>query len=908
MTGHDPWEAYRRAGLARAARAVAYRATGALDPGDVRPRLAEAGARHPVLCARLGRRGRWEPGRPPELWVESLPYAGHDVRATRLRGRIMGYPIDPLRGPVVRVTLLSYLDGARHLLVAAHWLALDERGLHALTGLLAGAAGIGGLPWPYLPPLVEPPAPEWAEPVAGPPRRRTIRARLSRGADHPDAVIEALAASVARRTGDGSAVVALRRTGSDGARLLRAGTAPRPRDAPCDVELWLPPDGAPHDTLERLGPHTAGPGPAALALALDDEHLACTYRADLVPDQMARGLLAEVVGDAPPPAVVPPPWTPPSGALIHDLVAGQAAARPDAVAVVSGSTTLTYRELDEWAGAIAARLNARGIAAGHRVGVCLPRGPALIAALLGVLRAGAAYVPLDPTYPAERLRYLVADAGVSVVLREDAMTSMPESAPGPPVRAPRRAAMSPRDPAYVIYTSGSTGRPKGVVVEHRSVAALLGATRERFGLGRRDVWTFFHSCAFDFSVWEIWGCLTTGGRLVVVPEDVAREPAEFRDLLRAERVTVLNQTPSALIQLLCVDRRDPPELAVRLLILGGEPLDARTLLPWFDQRPERECQVFNMYGITETTVHCTWTRVTRRDALSASRCVGTALPGWTVSVLDPFGRPLPPGIAGEIHVGGAGVARGYLGRPGLTARRFRPDHLHGNPGDRLYGSGDRGRLRPDGRIDHLGRLDGQVKVRGYRIELDEIRVRLGEDPRVRAAVVVLNRRGDTGDAHLDAYVVGRDVDPLDLRARLARTLPAYMLPSSITVLDALPLTENGKLDARRLPAPSAPPRPPPPADPGPPGPDDRVARAQARIVRIWEDLLGTTVLPDDNFFLVGGNSLIAIRVLTRLRHERLASAVTARILYRNPTPRGLAEALTRAASLDGGREPHEVGG
>jgi amino acid adenylation domain-containing protein len=625
--------------------------------------------------------------------------------------------------------------------------------------------------------------------------------------------------------------------------------------------------------------------------------LNCTYRADLFARDAVTSLFDEIT--APPDRRRPSAQEQPAvtDTTIHALVERQAALRPHAVAVTCGSENLTYGYLDAWADEIAAVLTANGTGPGHLVGVSLPRGPELIATLLGVLKSGAAYVPMDQSSPPERLRYLVEDSQVSLLVTHDtvfAPSSCPTLAPPAPTgtRAARDATETtdrPDDPAYVIYTSGSTGRPKGVVVEHRTFAALLSATRDEFGLVPDDVWTLFHSYAFDFSVWEIWGCLATGGRLVVVPHETARAPQEFRDLLHREGVTVLNQTPSAFAQLLSTEGPHAARLAVRLLIFGGEPLDARILLPWFDAHPERECRAVNMYGITETTVHCTWHTLTRRDALAGTRSIGRPLPGWILHILDKWGRPLPAGVPGEIHVGGAGLARGYHRRPGLTAQRFRPDDQGAAAGTRLYRSGDCGRMLHDGTFEHLGRLDGQVKVRGYRIELDEIRGRLLEMPQVRAAAVVLNRRGEAHDAHLDAYVVGADPRPDALRERLAQVLPGYMMPSTITVLDDLPLTVNGKLDASRFPTPvpSSPRAETKAAEAG--GPDEETLQSQ--ISRIWQDVLGTPVAPDDNFFLLGGNSLLAIRVMTRMREGGLTDGAV-RLIYRHPTVRRLTEALT----------------
>ncbi|MBW4718333.1 non-ribosomal peptide synthetase [Saccharothrix obliqua] len=553
---------------------------------------------------------------------------------------------------------------------------------------------------------------------------------------------------------------------------------------------------------------------------------------------------------------------------ITELFAARVAAGPDRVAVTAGDTSLTYAELDDRSTGLARALVDAGVEPGTRVGVRLERGPDLVVALLAVLKAGAAYVPLDPDYPAERTAFVTADSGLRVVVGDvpDA-TSVPPSARGS-AELSRPAA---GDAAYVIYTSGSTGRPKGVVVPHRNVAALLAAA-DGFGLGPDDVWTLFHSFAFDFSVWEVWGCLLTGGRLVVVPHWTARDPDEFHALLARERVTVLNQTPSAFAQL------DPgDDLSVRLLVFGGEALDARLVLPWLDAYPRRRCRVVNMYGITETTVHCTWHDVTRADALAGPAPVGRPLPGWELHVRDPRGRLVPPGVAGEIHVGGLGVALGYLHRPELTAERF--------AGGR-YRSGDRGRYLDDGRLLHLGRLDDQVKVRGHRIEPGEIRFALLADPRVTAAAVVVRRSADSAAVRLDAYAVTSAPAP-DLRARLVERLPAHLVPATVTEVGALPLTANGKLDVARLPAPG-----PVVAETAAPVPEDGV---EARVRAIWERLMGVPVGPDDNFFELGGNSLLAVRLNAALRESGFAT-VRLRDIFRHSTVRRLARVLRGSAS------------
>ncbi|WP_202919013.1 non-ribosomal peptide synthetase [Saccharothrix deserti] len=567
-----------------------------------------------------------------------------------------------------------------------------------------------------------------------------------------------------------------------------------------------------------------------------------------------------------------------------------AARTPDLVALTDGEVRLTYRELDERSDAVAGGLRALGVSDGDRVGVCLERTAELVVTLLGVLKAGAAYVPADPAYPTERLAYTAQDADLRLVVTR--LPEFPGTSSTVPVTPdeviaagaePFTSTMTPDDAAYVIYTSGSTGRPKGVVVPHRNVIALMDATRAEYRLGSSDVWTLFHSSAFDFSVWEIWGCLLTGGRLVVVPYFVSREPEKFRDLLVAERVTVLSQTPSAFAQLVDVPHDD---LAVRLVVLGGEPLDARVLLPWFDVRPESGCRVVNMFGITETTVHVTHQTVTRRHALAGSRSVGPALPGWHLYVVDPDGRLLPPGVPGEIWVGGAGVASGYLERDDLTAQRFTEDPVA--PG-RVYHSGDLGRLRPDGALEHLGRIDSQVKVRGFRIELDEIRAVLLEDPDVRTAAVVVRRDDphDAATARIDAYVVLADgaagETSSSVRKRAADILPDYMVPSTVTALDALPLTTNGKLDATKLPPPVTTTAKPAAT---PTGNDDLAAK----LSEVWGAVLGVPVGLDDDFFELGGNSLFAVRIGARMREGGLPP-LQLRELYRNPTIRSVVTAL-----------------
>jgi amino acid adenylation domain-containing protein len=584
-------------------------------------------------------------------------------------------------------------------------------------------------------------------------------------------------------------------------------------------------------------------------------------------------------------------------ARIPDLIAARARTHPRSPALSDGKQRMCYAELDARADLLARGLRALGVRDGEHVGTCLERSADLVTALLGVLKAGAVYVPMDPGYPGERLTYTVRDAGIRVVIGmpgefpadgglrvitpDDLADLGADGQPGPPV-----STVVATDPAYVIYTSGSTGRPKGVVVPHANVVALIDATREEYRLGQADVWTLFHSSAFDFSVWEIWGCLLTGGYLIVVPFWVSRTPGEFRALLAREKVTVLSQTPSAFGQLLKADRAEPATLAVRLIVFGGESLDARMLLPWFDRYPESKCRVVNMFGITETTVHVTAETLTRRHALERSRSVGRPLPGWHVYVMDSERRVVPPGVAGEICVAGAGVSLGYLNRPELTSQRFVPDPC---TRQRMYRSGDKGRMRPDGKLEHLGRLDSQVKVRGFRIELDEIRTVLLESPGVTAAAAVFND-ADTdhpASARIDAYVVLADGigSAADVRDRAMRILPDYMLPATITPLEALPLTANGKLDVSKLPVPEAA-GDSPAIDASPPA----VRDFSRDLLATWTSTLGKGVGLDDNFFELGGNSLYAVQVAAAMREQGWPQ-IPIREIYRNPTVRRLAACM-----------------
>jgi len=571
---------------------------------------------------------------------------------------------------------------------------------------------------------------------------------------------------------------------------------------------------------------------------------------------------------------------------IDALVDLVAAANPDRPAVTDERTTLSYRELIKSADSSAQALRALGVRPGDRVGVCMDRTASCVVVLLAALKAGAAYVPVDFSSPDERLRNIMRDSGANLLVVDRPLTSAPvrvvssESLVVSNLDPSGQAVSdthSPYDAAYVIYTSGSTGKPKGVIIPHRNVQALVNATGGDMGLGSADVWSWFHSSAFDFSVWEIWTCLLTGGHLRVVPYLTTRSPADFREFLLKTGVTVLSQTPTAFAGLVEEDALGTHRLGVRLVVLGGEAVNPATVARWFEHNPGSACCVVNMYGITETTVHATLKKETLAGATSGDRSVGHAVPGWGITVRDKSGRLLPEGVAGEICLTGAGLATGYLGRPKLTAERFIFDP---QSGERLYRSGDRGRLRLDGSLDHLGRLDRQVKLRGFRIELGEIEVALATAPGVMAAVVVLNDDPDDGPT-LDAFVVGGDGQ--DLKSSIRNLLPDYMIPSTITTIDRLPLNQNGKVDRTKLVRPSKSQRLAPSAAES----SDEPVR---QVLAAFRATVDESMSQDDDFFDAGGNSLLAVK-LVRLVQDLGWPSAGVRDIYESGTAARLATLL-----------------
>jgi amino acid adenylation domain-containing protein len=581
----------------------------------------------------------------------------------------------------------------------------------------------------------------------------------------------------------------------------------------------------------------------------------------------------------------------------------------DGMALSWDAQSLSYRELNARSNRLAAALRRVGVARHTLVGIHLDRSFDLIVAILATLKAGGAYLPLDLACPEERLQFQVRDAAAPVVLTEARFAHRFGASPARVIcldaiggelavesDADPLDRAAPGDLAYVIYTSGSTGQPKGCLVTQDNVRRLFTVTEPLFGFGPRDVWTLFHSSAFDFSVWEIFGALLYGGRLVIVPHGVSRSATDFHALLARESVTVLNQTPSAFRQLIHADAlASQPLPELRYVIFGGEALEFQSLRPWFDRHGDAQPRLVNMYGITETTVHVTHHPVTRAQLDAGGSNIGRPLSDLTVYLVDEQGRRVPPGDVGEMWVGGAGVARGYLNRADLTSQRFIANPFEPGSEGKLYTSGDLARERGDGNFDYLGRRDHQVKIRGFRIELSEIESVLARHESVRECAV-LARAENGAEPRLAAYVIAKDgATPTveALRSHLAQAMPDYMVPAAFVFLDTFPLTINGKLDRAALPAPGT----------------ERAHLAAAfaapqsemekRLARLWKSALRRDLVGiDDNFFDIGGDSLLLTALHRELERE-LGRAVPITDLFQFPTIRKLAAHLEAAPADDG---------
>jgi amino acid adenylation domain-containing protein/non-ribosomal peptide synthase protein (TIGR01720 family) len=550
---------------------------------------------------------------------------------------------------------------------------------------------------------------------------------------------------------------------------------------------------------------------------------------------------------------------------IHHRVSQMAQSMPSHIAIECDDEQCTYEQLEIRSNQIAHFLIEKGAGPNVLIGVCVERSIDMVTALLGILKSGSAYLPLDPAYPEDRLSFMIEDSGIRLLISDTGrfqnadLESLCLDRDEEAIRC--QSSMAPvvhihsNQAAYVIYTSGSTGKPKGVVVEHQQVLRLMESTDEWFGFNQDDVWTLFHSFAFDFSVWELWGALFYGGKLVVVPYLVSRSPDLFYDLVAERKVTVLNQTPSAFRSFMAEDEERSASLQLRYVIFGGEALEVPMLRGWFERHGPDAPQMVNMYGITETTVHVTWRPLKLSDAdFGKGSVVGVPIPDLDLLVLDRWLQPVPFGVAGELYVGGAGVARGYLHRPGLTAGRFVPNPF-GN--GRLYRTGDVARRRRDGDIEFIGRNDSQVKIRGFRVELGEIESTLSTHSGVRHAVALVYN-----EQRLIAYVV-RENNELTVEGLLEvcrQRLPAYMMPSAMVFIDEIPMTPQGKLDKNALPLPDL------NQSVGHRAYEPPMDGMEKIIANVWSNVLGVSqVGRHDNFFELGGDSILSLQVVAKCR-------------------------------------------
>ncbi|NRN20416.1 non-ribosomal peptide synthetase [Serratia marcescens] len=591
-------------------------------------------------------------------------------------------------------------------------------------------------------------------------------------------------------------------------------------------------------------------------------------------------------------------------ACLHRLFEAQVKRTPEAIAVTYGDDSLTYAELNTQANRWAHRLVQLGVQPDSLVALCAGRGLPMLVGLLGILKAGGAYVPLDPAYSGERLQYILADSAPVLLLADElgrqalGDCEVPVLALEQPLRGEsddlQDVGVRPAHLAYVIYTSGSTGKPKGVMVEHRQVARLFSATNAWFNFSAADRWCLFHSFAFDFSVWEIWGAWLYGGQLFIVPQAIARSAPDFYHFVCRSGITVLNQTPSAFKAFIQAQAHSEARQQLREIVFGGEMLKPCDLAPWFARPENRQTRLINMYGITETTVHVTYRPLSAQDTAITTSPIGSRIPDLRLYLLGADGEPVPMGAIGELYVGGEGVARGYLNRPELTAERFLDDPFNRAPGARMYRTGDLARYLPGGDIEYLGRNDQQVKIRGFRIECGEVEAQLSTDPRVRSVAVDAIDDGD-GGKRLVAWVVPapeaeRATLATGLRQHLQARLPDYMVPVAYVWLEALPLTGNGKLDKRALPVPQvdayvreayAPPQ----------------GEAENLLAAIWRELLGVErVGRYDHFFELGGHSLMAVRLANRVQQAGWQLPLQA--LFASPVLHVLAQALEVAPAQE----------
>ncbi len=571
----------------------------------------------------------------------------------------------------------------------------------------------------------------------------------------------------------------------------------------------------------------------------------------------------------------------PNEKTINQLFEEQVEKTPNNIAVSFENNNITYKELNERANAVAIKLRGKDIKPDNIVAIMMERSLEMIIGLMGILKAGAAYLPIDPSYPEDRINYMIKDSGTKVLITEksinteiifdgeiiyleDLILVTEENI---------ESINGSNNLAYVIYTSGTTGNPKGVLIEHRNVVRLMFNDKMLFDFTQKDVWTMFHSYCFDFSVWEMFGALLYGGKLVVVPKDIAIDTEKYLNLLIDEKVTVLNQIPTPFYNLMnkaLTNNVEVEALSLKYIIFGGEELKPLLLKEWYKKYPH--IKLINMYGITETTVHVTYKEITKEEIEQNISAIGKAIPTLTVYIMDKNQKLQPIGIPGEICVGGDGVGRGYLNRDELTTERFIKNPYNSN--EIIYKSGDLAKINPMGEMEYLGRIDHQVKIRGFRIELAEIESNILKLDGIRQTVVIVKK--DANEKYLCAYFIAEKEYTVDeLREKLIKSLPDYMIPSKFVKLDKMPINANGKVDRKALPEPN------------------KVVSVgstyekpqniiETKLVETWEEVLGIKKIGiNDNFFALGGDSIKVIRIVSKLK--KYGFVFEAKELFKHPT-------------------------
>ncbi len=582
----------------------------------------------------------------------------------------------------------------------------------------------------------------------------------------------------------------------------------------------------------------------------------------------------------------------PKDHTIHQLFEEQVERAPDNTAVVFEESSLTYRQLNNKANQLARVLREKGVTPNSIVAIMVERSFTMVIAILGILKAGGAYLPIDPEYPEDRIKFMLEDSQAEILLTQSHLKEKNEfdlevidldnEAVYTVADTNVEIVNQPNDLAYVIYTSGSTGKPKGAMIEHKNVVRLMFNDKMQFDFSQADVWTMFHSYCFDFSVWEMYGALLYGGKLIIVSKMMSRDTREYLLLLKREKVTVLNQTPTAFYNLIaeeikCSDR----QLNIRYVIFGGEALKPGKLKDWNIKYPKTE--LINMYGITETTVHVTYKKITQYEISLNISNIGRPIPTLTTYIMSKNMKLQPIGVIGELCVGGDGLGRGYIKRPELTTKKFIQSPYCSK--EIIYKSGDLARYLPNGELEYLGRIDHQVKIRGFRIELGEIESRLLKHETIKETIVV-DKEDDYGNKYLCAYIVGdRELNVNELRNYLLQELPEYMIPSYFIPLEKIPLTSNSKVDRKMLPDPDG---------SMITGEEYEAPRneIEKRLAQIWQEVLEVKNIGiNDNFFALGGDSIKAIQVLTRLQSFKLK--LDAKTLLTKPVIKELSKYVIR---------------